>query len=167
MSFRTTPLKELVPLHHRVRQYPRRHPKTVALIVVVVLVLSLIDIGYSADWTGFSGQTLWDWLELLIVPAILATGGYLFTRTENRNSQKVAEQRSQDEALQWYLDQISQLITDYRLRSSISSDDASASARAVTLTVLDKLDGNRKARVLRFLHDSGLIKRGRVVSKTA
>ena len=43
-------------------------------------------------WIGFGeskvnkdvrpAKTLWDWLKLLIIPAVLAIGGYLFTRFE-------------------------------------------------------------------------------------
>ena len=42
-----------------------------ALAGVVVLVAA----GYTLDWgwTGFHGNTLWDWLELLLVPLVLPT----------------------------------------------------------------------------------------------
>jgi hypothetical protein len=51
-------------------------------------------------WTGlgnnpdFHKRTLWDWLNLLIVPAVLALGGYLFTRSETRATQAAAERRA-------------------------------------------------------------------------
>jgi hypothetical protein len=50
-------------------------------------------------WTGlvenanYHKKTLWDWLDLLIVPVVLAIGGYLFTRFENKRSQQNAEQQ--------------------------------------------------------------------------
>ena len=44
-------------------------------------------------WTGLPERTLWDWLSLLIVPVVLALGGYLFTRSENRRTQEVADQQ--------------------------------------------------------------------------
>jgi hypothetical protein len=33
----------------------------------------LVTAGYSLDWrwTGFPGNTLWDWLHLLLVPFVL------------------------------------------------------------------------------------------------
>ena len=34
-------------------------------------------------WTGFD-KTLWDWMQLLIVPAALAVASFLFTRAEHR-----------------------------------------------------------------------------------
>ena len=45
-------------------------------------------------------KPLWAWLQLLVVPAVLAVGGYLFIRSENRRAQELAERRAQDEALQ-------------------------------------------------------------------
>jgi hypothetical protein len=33
----------------------------------------LVTVGYAFDWewTGFPGNTLWDWLHLLLVPFVL------------------------------------------------------------------------------------------------
>src|SRR5215203_3241558 len=74
-------------------------------------------------WTGFRGMTVRDWLDLLVVPLALVVISFLFTtqqdqrqqRTENQRAEaerELAEQRAQDEALQAYLDQMSQLIVD-------------------------------------------------------
>jgi hypothetical protein len=59
-----------------------------AVIFWVALVFLLIVLGgYVQEWkwTGLAvdpNRTLWDWLDFLIVPAVLAVGGYLFTRSE-------------------------------------------------------------------------------------
>lgn len=49
----------------------------VGLVVLVVLGLFavLVAIGYLAPlgWTGFSGNTLWDWVKLLLVPLLIPT----------------------------------------------------------------------------------------------
>ena len=42
-------------------------------------------------------KTLWDWLQLLIIPAVLAVGGYLFKFTASRNEQETTKQRDQTE----------------------------------------------------------------------
>ena len=39
-------------------------------------------------------KSLWDWLGLLIVPVMLAIGGYLFNSLENRAAQEAEEQRA-------------------------------------------------------------------------
>src|SRR5215218_8332097 len=136
-----------------------------------VLVLVLILVGYHYK------ITLWDWAKLLFVPAVLALGGYLFTRSENHRTQKIADQRAQDdrdlandrrqdEALQAYLDQMSQLLTDKErpLRRTQQGDNLSVVARARTLTVLQKLGPDHKRSTLHFLYESGLITRELVVS---
>ena len=122
---------------------------------------------YEWKWTGlvknpdFHKRTLWDWLNLLIVPAVLALGGYLFTRSEDRSTQAAAERRAQDDALQAYLDQMSDMLIPNKDQPSLYEakldDSLSSVARARTLTVLPRLDGDRKARVIQFLHESDLI----------
>ena len=79
-------------------------------------------------WTlrEFGGQMVWDWLHLLsalAIPVVLALARLYFEAQlderqrsiENQRAEaerELAEQRAQDEALQAYLDQMSQLIVD-------------------------------------------------------
>jgi uncharacterized protein YjbI with pentapeptide repeats len=130
----------------------------------------LVAIGYLYD------ITLWDWAKLLIIPAVIAGGGLWFNRQQRereleiareRREQEVgiAERRAQDEALQAYLDQIGQLLLDkeWPLRQSKEDDEVRTLARARTLTILARLDGDRKARVVQFLYESGLLNEDRIV----
>ncbi len=114
------------------------------------------------------GITLWDWLKLLVVPAVIAGGGIWFNRQQHERELAIAEQRAQDEALQAYLDEMSQLLTDKDrpLCPAKEHEGARTLARARTLTVLAKLDGERKWSVLMFLQEAELIsiKDGPVVS---
>jgi hypothetical protein len=80
-----------------------------ALVFLIIVICSYL---FGWKWTGLPKRTLWDWLELLIVPVVLAVGGYLFTRSENRTTRTAAERRAQDEALQAYLDGMAQLLAD-------------------------------------------------------
>src|SRR3712207_6525243 len=43
----------------------------------------------GVPWTGFGTRTLWDWLQLLIIPVVLAVGAYLFNRAERRNELRI------------------------------------------------------------------------------
>jgi hypothetical protein len=67
---------------------------------VCVLIASAVD------------KSLWDWLDLLIIPVVLAVGGYLFTRSENRRAQRIEEQRAQESALEAYLEQVTPLVRE-------------------------------------------------------
>ena len=139
------------------------------LVLLVVIVLAYI---FHVNVPGLSGKNLWDWLQLLIIPAVLAIGGYLFNYTTGRNERQANEQRAQTErdialdnqreaALQAYIDSMSELLLEKKLRESGDNDEVRKIARVRTLTVLPRLDKNRKASVLQFLHESGLIEKGK------
>jgi hypothetical protein len=150
-----------------------------ASIAGLAALLLLIRLGYAYRWTGFGQytvngevqpfKTLWDWLELLIIPIVLviggSIGGYLFTRSENRATQAAAERRAQDDALQAYLDQMGQLLLDKDrpLRTAAAGDEVRTLARARTLTILSRLDGERKRSVVQFMYESCLITKDRAV----
>ncbi len=56
------------------RTHQRDHTRwavAVAGVAVVVAVLAVGGYGFGWAWTGFRGNTLWDWLELLVVPFVL------------------------------------------------------------------------------------------------
>ena len=54
----------------RRRVHPRaRRLGTVLLLCFLVLVTA--GYGFDWEWTGFPGNTLWDWLHLLLVPFVL------------------------------------------------------------------------------------------------
>jgi uncharacterized protein YjbI with pentapeptide repeats len=130
---------------------------------------------------GFRGKTVWDWLDLLIVPLVLVVLGLGFTmlqdarqqHIENQRAQQaqkiedqraeaereLAEQRAQDEALQAYLDQMSGLLLERDLRASEKGSEVRTLARARTLTVLGRLDPSRKTAVMQFLVEAELVQR--------
>src|SRR6266581_1894736 len=94
----------------------RQHRVAIAIITaIIVVVIALIIIGYWFDVTGFngytqvstirtlsgptagtvtrtevyqSGKTLWDWMQLLIVPVVLAVGGLVFNFATGRNERR-------------------------------------------------------------------------------
>jgi multidrug efflux pump subunit AcrA (membrane-fusion protein) len=132
-------------------------------------------------WAGLGHRTIWDWVNLLILPIVLAVGGYWFTaeqdarqqRIEDRRAQqaqkienqrakaerKLAQQRAQDEALQAYLDQMGSLLLEKDLRASEEGSEVRTLARARTLTVLGRLDPSRKTAVMQFLLEAELVQR--------
>jgi membrane protein implicated in regulation of membrane protease activity len=81
---------------------------------------------------------------------------------------EVENQRAQDAAIQAYLDQIGNLLLDEHrpLRQSEQRDEVRTLARARTLTMLRRLDGERKGTVLQFLYEAGLINTDRIVDLT-
>ena len=137
-------------------------------IGLTVLVGILID---AKAWTGFAGKTLWDWMELLIVPAALAAVALYFSRAEASRARALAAENAQGErerqldrareaALQDYLDRMSDLLLQQDLASGEAGETSRELARTRTLTVLRRLDGVRKSLVLAFLYDARLITLG-------
>ena len=172
----------------KIKQHPVAAVLTALLVVVIVLVvLSVLGYIFNWNWTGLGsyipptkagnfqrGKTLWDWLQLLIIPAVLAVGGYLFNYTTSRNEQKasvlhnqtereIASDNQREAALQAYIDKMSELLLHEKLRESGPNDEVRKIARVRTLTVLPRLDAERQGSVLQFLHESGLIDKGRSI----
>jgi uncharacterized protein YjbI with pentapeptide repeats len=125
---------------------------------------------------GFRGKTVWDWMALLIVPLVLVVIGLVFTMLQDARQQdlenqraeaerELAEQRAQDEALQAYLDQMSELILERNLLESEAGDPTYTLAQARTSTVILRLDAEHNESVTRFLSDSGLAVRGKASAK--
>jgi uncharacterized protein YjbI with pentapeptide repeats len=113
-------------------------------------------------------KTLWDWLELLIVPAILIAVTFAWSATQTRNDNKredrriaadraAAEEARQDATLQSYLDQMSGLMLREKLLTSSQISAVRAVARTVTLAALRRLDGERRAAVVQFLYEADLL----------
>jgi uncharacterized protein YjbI with pentapeptide repeats len=128
-------------------------------------------------WTlrEFGGKTLWDWLQLLIVPVVLSLISVVFAWQQDirqdqieskraKAERELARERAQDEALQAYLSQMGSLLLEKDLRKSAKDSEARTLARARTLTVLSRLNSARKARLLQFLYEAGLLhKENRVI----
>jgi hypothetical protein len=123
----------------------------------------------SSRW-GFRGKTFWNWLELLVVPLAPVGIGFAFDLRQQgiedqraERAREIEEQRAQDDALQAYLDQMSTLLLEKDLCSSTEdnatedSKEARTLARARTLTVLGRLDPNRKPQVMQFLLEADLV----------
>jgi uncharacterized protein YjbI with pentapeptide repeats len=121
-------------------------------------------------WTGFAHKTLWDWLQLLIIPTMLAVIGIGFSFTQEQAS-RLSSQRQHDTDIQIALDQqrqealvtyqkdISDLLLTHQLRSSRESDEVRSVARIRTLSTLQALDSDRKGFLVQFLSEAGLITR--------
>lgn len=147
---------------------------TQSRVLLALLVLTLLLAAYSVEWTGFVGKKLWDWLDLLIVPAVITVGAYWFDQQQRKREQEsqdarraqeleVEKQRARESALESYLSQMGELLLDRGLRGSGGEDEVRTLARAYTLAVLGRLGPEEKRSVLRFLRDARLITRERPV----
>ncbi len=87
------------------------------------------------------------------------------SRRSLRQLRELEERRAQENALPAYLDQMVRLLNDKDrpLRMAEGGDEGSIVAKGRTLSVLPRLDGESKARVLQFLYETGLITKDRSV----
>jgi hypothetical protein len=106
---------------------------------------------------GFRGKTLWDLLQLLIIPIVLAGLGFWFNKNETIRQEALALDRQREDAFQSYIDRMENLLIVEKLRTSDADSEARAVAKSRTITVLRGLDGERKGLLLVFLYESGLI----------
>jgi hypothetical protein len=175
-------------------QQIKTHPVITFLISLAIAFFVLVLIGgykFNWTWTGFNGtdktdKTLYDWLQLLFIPVVLAVAGFWFNhreqeaaelRAENesiaaglraeaereieqqraKTERDIAEDNQHEAALQAYIDKIAELLLEKKLRESKSEDEVRKIARIRTLTTIALLDKKRKQDVLYFLIESGLI----------
>jgi len=161
--------------------------------IALVVVITLIIAGYWFDWTGFNGynkittthtisgtnagtvnkteeyqpgKALWDWLNLLgvlAIPAVVGLGAAWYTAQQGKVSDRENSDNQRETALQEYIDKMSELLLHENLRHSDPDAEVRKIARARTLTVLPRLDSERKSSVLRFLYESGLIAKGKPI----
>ena len=144
-------------------------------IGIFILAIPAATGGRWPSWTGLDGKTAWDLANLVIVPASLAVIAFLFSdkqrledreiaRAQREQDLRIAEEqrradyeiaqfREREEALQSYLS----TMTDLILGHDLTDKKVAAIAQARTISLLSRLDGNRRAAVLEFLASVGLI----------
>lgn len=142
--------------------------RSLVFLVVGAVILGMVLMGYSLAWTGFGtsiapdgsvhpGKSLWDWLQLVLVPIVLFFLAQWYSTIQGkveRERQKIAEQY---QSVQTYFDRIQTLILDNSLLQATPDDPTSSIARALTLTTLERIDGERKSAIIRFLDEMKLI----------
>jgi uncharacterized protein YjbI with pentapeptide repeats len=128
-------------------------------------------------WTKRDGEevapakTAWDWLQLLVVPAMLVAIAVGFNASQSSRDQKREDTRIEEDRLraedvrheqnlQRYFDRISDLLLDHGLQHAKAGSAVRDVARNVTLATLRTLDGRRKAQVVAFLSDAKLLRAG-------
>ena len=71
----------------------KRHRVWALLAAAALVGLALLAVGgyfFGWTWTGFSGNTVWDWLSLLITPVAIGAATILARRAPARRSERAA-----------------------------------------------------------------------------
>ena len=113
-----------------------------------------------------------DWVQILVAPLLIGLIGtalaawFTWQQKQQQNSveerraksaQEIEEHRTQDAALQGYLDQMGSLLLHEGLRNAALNSNVRMLARARTQTVLQTLDSDRRFNVMQFLIETNLV----------
>jgi uncharacterized protein YjbI with pentapeptide repeats len=107
-----------------------------------------------------SAKTLWDWLGLLAalaIPVVVAFGAAWFTAQQGKVSDRENKDNQRENALQSYIDKMSELLLHEDLGESLSNPQVDTIARARTATVLRILDPVRRGSLIQFLSQAGIL----------
>ena len=74
-----------LPVWYRTRGDRRAWRTAVGILVVACSVFITAAYTFHWTWTGFPGKTLWDWLNLMVLPIVLATMPIWLTETHRRH----------------------------------------------------------------------------------
>jgi uncharacterized protein YjbI with pentapeptide repeats len=115
------------------------------------------------NWAGLKDKKLWDFMQLLMTPILLAVLASGLQDCSKKNEQQAANTKDKQEKLTKYLDEMSGLLLEKSLLNSKFSDlkekttsPILAIAQAKTVVALTSLDSTRQNSVLQFLESSGL-----------
>ncbi len=120
-------------------------------------------------WFGFRGKSAWDVMSLLIIPVVLAAGGFLFNAAESERQRIQAEaqaerqreieaDRMRERTMQAYIDKMTDLLLTGNLSDAAKrSPGVESIARSKTITTLAQLDSERKRQLLQLLLESKLL----------
>jgi uncharacterized protein YjbI with pentapeptide repeats len=147
-------------------------------IVRIILIIVFLAAGYfvanwavrpdvAPIWTGFGkydeetdgprAKTLWDWMDLLIIPLAVGILAWSFKEAEKEKANRSEEERSQNESLDSFIKIMTELIIKHNLTNEKSSFESRTIARTRINLAFSNLNKVRKGQVLQFLFESGLI----------
>jgi len=140
------------------------------LLFLLILAIVAIVSNWIANfkWSGFQKKSFWDWLQLLIVPLMLALGAFYLNSAADFRDYQIAQEQKHQEILTDYFSKMQDLIVETKKSKQTPGSKESNSeerlllefrptAQALTLSVLEQLDGKRKGKVITYLAESQLI----------
>lgn len=146
--------------------------------IVRIIIIALLAIGggflfywavqpdNSPEWTGFGTytetenktryKTLWDWLDLIIIPASIGLFAWMYTEFEKDKNEKLEEEKTKSGILESFINTMTELLVQHNLATN-PDQKRLAIARTRINMALGQLDGHRKGLILQFLYESDLI----------
>ncbi len=148
--------------------------KYLRILLIVVISIGILIVVYFAfynndapKWTGFGpydekkeglrGKTLWEWLDLLIIPSTIGIISWIYKEAERDKA--IIEQREKDQVtnIDSFFKILTELITKNNLLKSNFDDPNRIIARTRSILAFEDADSERKGQILQFIYESGLI----------
>jgi uncharacterized protein YjbI with pentapeptide repeats len=134
----------------------------VAIIVIVIFVwLNYVRVNCGLwnekDCTGFAGKSIWNVLELVGVPFTLVVIAFILDSRDRKADRENTIDIQRETILQNYFDAMTRLILDKNLRNSNPNDEVRQIAQVKTISTLERLNTDRKNKLLSFLCDLSLV----------
>ncbi|TRU89116.1 MAG: pentapeptide repeat-containing protein [Microcystis novacekii Mn_MB_F_20050700_S1] len=138
------------------------------IFIISFLLWRVFVIISNFKWSGFQKKSFWDWLQLLIIPLMLALGAFYLNSAADFRDYQIAQEQKHQEILTDYFSKMQDLIVETKKSKQTPGSKESNSeeglllefrptAQALTLSVLEQLDGKRKGKVIIYLAESQLI----------
>jgi uncharacterized protein YjbI with pentapeptide repeats len=150
-----------------------QHRRLAAALLLLLATGSVVVVGgyhFGWAWTGLGThkepckncnlqpyKTLWDWLQLLIFPIVVAAAVAGFNWVQQRREQTAADERLQEAAVSTYVGVMKDLLLHENLSGSQEGTEVRRLAKTYTKAVLQQLDAQRKGFVMWFLSESNLL----------
>ncbi len=122
------------------------------------------------EWIGLKGKTLWDVLDLLLVPLLLLLFGTFLNLQADARQEKANQEWKNQQVMQTYLSEMKELIVTRKIKPETKNTDqtdnpetkaartaARTAAKVLTTTTLTVIDSERKSILIKFLYDADLI----------
>src|SRR5690348_16488872 len=69
----------------------------VCMLMIALLVVVVLAYVFNMNVAGLRGKTLWDWLQLAIVPVVLTIGVWWLNHLQQQRDQRLADRREKSE----------------------------------------------------------------------
>jgi hypothetical protein len=118
------------------KRIPQSERQRRSFSVVFVLIfggfflIAIIWSLYTQEWSGFQGKTLWDWLDLLLVPILLILllpgANWVVMKAQERHAsteRDIVLDDHREKAMQSYMELMTDLIVEKGLGSREDHDE--------------------------------------------
>jgi uncharacterized protein YjbI with pentapeptide repeats len=163
-------------IHFPITEYKRFMRKLLFWLVIILptiiilgfLTYGIIFPGSLKIWVGTNSyydngkmitppKTIWDLLDLIMVPIALIFVAYWLNLSEKRTEAQQLEEQNQRIILQDYFAQIRDFILEKNLLICSQESALRKLARTITKITLHEVNGSRRGIIIRFLYESGLV----------